>query len=149
MEVEKLLPCRQGFAEASMPSAWLSSSLKKSPPTPSSLQDFAKIPPISEPPQPDRREETSSEILLHERRIRLLKKVSPAAPLRSDHLLGGLTKGTAGDRLALRRSTNAMNLQRRRGRRPLFREELRSRIHSGEGSCHRIQLERKNTTAFL
>jgi hypothetical protein len=48
----------------------------------------------------------------YQRRIRLLKKVSPLAPHPPDHLLGGLTKGTAGDRLALRRSTRATYLQR-------------------------------------
>jgi hypothetical protein len=112
MEFEKLLPCRWGFAEAKMPSAWLSSSMKRSPPSPP-LHDFTGIPPFSEPPWSDRKEKTSSEIISHQRRIHSLKKVSPAAPLRPDHLHGGLTKGTAGGCLAVRRSTNVTNLQRR------------------------------------
>jgi hypothetical protein len=149
MEVEKLMPCRQGFAEAKMSSAWLSSSLKRSPPSPPPLHDFARILPFSEPPWSDRKEKKSNEITPHQRRVRLLKKVSPAAPLRTDHLHGGLTKGTAGDRLALRRSTNATNLQRRKGRWPLFREELCSHIHSDEGSYHRSQTERKKTATLL
>jgi hypothetical protein len=59
-----------------------------------------------------------------------------------------LTENSTFELPALRRSTGKHDLQRKR-KGPLFREEKLSRIHSGDGSCHQSQTERKRSAAHL
>jgi hypothetical protein len=76
-----------------------------------------------------------------------LKKASSASSP-SLHHHGGLTVNFVVEIPALRRSTGEHGLLRKR-RGPLFREEQLFHIHSGDGSCHQSQTERKRIAALL